>query len=65
MPGTDRITEVLVRFESGDGKIVLLRSYKMDPANTYIKANNPQGMVPGSLELHGPVTSMSDKGAQR
>lgn len=62
---TDRITEVSVRFESADGKEVLVRTYHMDPANTYIKGTNPQGMVPGNLEVHGPVISLNDKGGKK
>ena len=61
---TDRITEVSVRFEDSTGKEVLIRTYKMKPDDTYIKANNPSGMVPGLLDVHGPVLQVSDKGGK-
>lgn len=62
---TDRITEVTVRFEDATGKEVLVRTYKMKPEDTYIKANNPQGLNPGSLQVNGPVLSYSDKGGRQ
>jgi hypothetical protein len=61
---TDRITEVVVKFENADGSEVLHRTYKMLSETTWITANDPQGMVPGYLRLKGAILAQSDKGEQ-
>lgn len=60
---TDRITEVVVRFENAKGTEVLIRTYKVLPDSAYIKANNPQGKVPGYVEVKGNVTRITDEGS--
>jgi hypothetical protein len=58
---TDRITKITVKFEDATGSKVLARIYEMDPGSTTIKATQPQGKVPGNLELRGLVLKQEDK----
>ena len=55
----DRITKVAVRFEDQDGNW-FERTYKMLPAGTFIKAQNPQGKIPGSLNVFGSFRDFTD-----
>ena len=59
---TDRITEIAVRFENAKGTEVLTRKYVVNPDTAYIKANNPQGKIPGFIEVKGSVTKVIDQG---
>jgi hypothetical protein len=58
---TDRIAEIVVRFENAEGTEVLIRTYTVIPDTAYIKANNPQGKVPGYVEVKGNVLKVTDR----
>lgn len=59
---TDRITEIIVRFEDARGTEVLVRTYKVHPDSAFIKATNPSGKVAGHVEVKGAVYQVTDKG---
>lgn len=57
---TDRITRITVRFENADGSEVLERTYHMMPADTYCKAEHPQGAILGKVNAFGPYRYHED-----
>jgi hypothetical protein len=51
----DRISKIVVEFSNGKGQTVT-QTFEMDPQTTFIKSQNPQGKVPGHVQVHGNFT---------
>lgn len=62
---TDRITEITVKFEDETGQEVRWRTYKIIAGTDIIKGYNPQGRVPGRIEVSGYVSQITDMSVDR
>lgn len=56
----DRVTKIAITFENADGSDTLTRTYHMDPVTVLMKGENPQGKIPGRIEVKGYFFEFQD-----